>query len=169
MQLTARHGKGLAHGTPAGHNGVVLIRSSIRIGVIKRGVTARGYSGTPTCSPSTTHERLRSPRYHAGQANVDEWRRKGQSIQFSETRAYVLDGRTAEGRSMRQRVTRRSGPPAVGATLSAWTGGSCVRCPRSYPFQDARRAEGPGHSARTARVEREEASVFVTALCIARR
>jgi soluble lytic murein transglycosylase len=34
-------------------------------------------------------ERLALAAYNAGQANVDEWRRKGQSIQFSETRAYV--------------------------------------------------------------------------------
>ena len=34
-------------------------------------------------------ERLALAAYNAGQANVDEWRRKGQEIQFSETRAYV--------------------------------------------------------------------------------
>ena len=34
-------------------------------------------------------ERLALAAYNAGQANVDEWRRKGESIQFSETRAYV--------------------------------------------------------------------------------
>ena len=27
--------------------------------------------------------------YHAGQGNVDEWRRKGVGIQFPETRSYV--------------------------------------------------------------------------------
>jgi soluble lytic murein transglycosylase len=34
-------------------------------------------------------ERLALAAYNAGQANVDEWRRKGEDIQFSETRAYV--------------------------------------------------------------------------------
>jgi soluble lytic murein transglycosylase len=34
-------------------------------------------------------ERLALAAYNAGQANVDEWRQKGQDIQFSETRAYV--------------------------------------------------------------------------------
>jgi soluble lytic murein transglycosylase len=34
-------------------------------------------------------ERLALAAYNAGQANVDEWRRKGESVQFSETRAYV--------------------------------------------------------------------------------
>jgi soluble lytic murein transglycosylase len=34
-------------------------------------------------------ERLALAAYNAGQANVDEWRSKGESIQFSETRAYV--------------------------------------------------------------------------------
>ena len=34
-------------------------------------------------------ERLALAAYNAGQANVDEWRRKGEEIQFSETRAYV--------------------------------------------------------------------------------
>jgi soluble lytic murein transglycosylase len=34
-------------------------------------------------------ERLALAAYNAGQANVDEWREKGEDIQFSETRAYV--------------------------------------------------------------------------------
>ncbi len=34
-------------------------------------------------------ERLALAAYNAGQANVDEWRQKGEDIQFSETRAYV--------------------------------------------------------------------------------
>ncbi|HEX7525363.1 MAG TPA: lytic transglycosylase domain-containing protein [Gaiellaceae bacterium] len=34
-------------------------------------------------------ERLALAAYNAGQANVDEWRSKGEDIQFSETRAYV--------------------------------------------------------------------------------
>ena len=34
-------------------------------------------------------ERLALAAYNAGQANVDEWRRKGETIQFSETRAYI--------------------------------------------------------------------------------
>jgi peptidoglycan lytic transglycosylase len=34
-------------------------------------------------------ERLVLAAYNAGQGNVDEWRSKGQEIQFSETRAYV--------------------------------------------------------------------------------
>ncbi len=34
-------------------------------------------------------ERLVLAAYNAGQGNVDEWRAKGQEIQFSETRAYV--------------------------------------------------------------------------------
>ena len=35
------------------------------------------------------NEKLALAAYNAGQANVDEWRRKGEDIQFSETRAYV--------------------------------------------------------------------------------
>ncbi len=35
------------------------------------------------------NERLALAAYNAGQSNVDEWRRKGEDIQFSETRAYV--------------------------------------------------------------------------------
>ena len=34
-------------------------------------------------------ERLALAAYNAGQANVDDWRSKGEDIQFSETRAYV--------------------------------------------------------------------------------
>jgi len=34
-------------------------------------------------------ERTALAAYNAGQANVDAWRSKGESIQFSETRAYV--------------------------------------------------------------------------------
>jgi soluble lytic murein transglycosylase len=34
-------------------------------------------------------EQLVLAAYNAGQGNVDEWRSKGQEIQFSETRAYV--------------------------------------------------------------------------------
>ena len=34
-------------------------------------------------------ERLALAAYNAGQANVDNWRSKGEDIQFSETRAYV--------------------------------------------------------------------------------
>lgn len=34
-------------------------------------------------------ERLALAAYNAGQANVDDWRSKGENIQFSETRAYV--------------------------------------------------------------------------------
>ncbi|HEV7132144.1 MAG TPA: lytic transglycosylase domain-containing protein [Gaiellaceae bacterium] len=34
-------------------------------------------------------ERTALAAYNAGQANVDEWRRKGESVQFPETRAYV--------------------------------------------------------------------------------
>jgi soluble lytic murein transglycosylase len=34
-------------------------------------------------------ERLALAAYNAGQANVDEWRRKGEDVQFAETRAYV--------------------------------------------------------------------------------
>lgn len=34
-------------------------------------------------------ERTALAAYNAGQTNVDEWRRKGESVQFPETRAYV--------------------------------------------------------------------------------
>ena len=34
-------------------------------------------------------ERTALAAYNAGQANVDEWRRKGEGVQFPETRAYV--------------------------------------------------------------------------------
>jgi soluble lytic murein transglycosylase len=34
-------------------------------------------------------ERLALAAYNAGQANVDEWRRKGKDVQFPETRAYI--------------------------------------------------------------------------------
>ena len=48
---------------------------------------ARGTCATCWTSTGTSEPRLAA--YNAGQENVDEWRREGRGIAFSETRHYV--------------------------------------------------------------------------------
>ena len=74
----------------------------------------------PRTATTTTCTALAA--YHAGQGNVDEWRREGVGIQFPETRAYVEKRARRRGRlrgGLRRRarsgVTGRAGcPTSVG-------------------------------------------------------